>query len=237
MSYSDAVNKILSWKSLKKNLHFDSKNRKSIPYRTSYYKKDWGFCVSKNQYDIISKSSKPLRVFIDSTFKKGEMYYGEKIIKGKFKKEILISTYICHPSMANDNLSGIIIASYIANYLSKIKNLKWTYRIIFIPETIGSISYLYYNKKQMQKIDIGINLSTCGGPGYFGYKMSWDNSNSLNQIIENLFKELKTKLIRYPFDINGSDERQYSSKGFKINHYDFRKKPKKSHSIINVVSR
>ena len=124
-----------------------------IVYRgvtTMYYKKDWCFCITKNQYADLSKYKK-LRVVINSKFKKGKLNIGELIIKGKSKKEILISTYLCHPSLANDNLSGVVMTSLLAKFLNSLKKLNWSYRIVFLPETIGAISYLHLKKEIIKK--------------------------------------------------------------------------------------
>ena len=168
VSYSKPIHKFLKFNELKKNLYFDPKDHKSIPYRTSYYRKDWGFCVNRKQYDQI-KNKKNLEVFINSSFKpNGYMHYGELVVPGRSRKEILISTYICHPSMANDNLSGMIMTTLLADFILKLKKRKNTYRILFIPETIGAIAYCKKNEKIMKKIDIGLVISTVGGVKFTG---------------------------------------------------------------------
>ena len=218
VNYSQSVNKWIFWKNLKLKIYKHKKLKNAIPYRTTYYKKDWGFCVNWKQYELLKKNKKKLFVKIDSSFnKKGKLNYGEIIIKGKFKKEILISTYLCHPSMANDNLSGILLTAFLAKHLKNKKKLKWTYRIIFIPETIGAIGYLNQNEKKLKNIDFGINICNCGGRGKIGYKQSWNMKHLINELTERTFKENGEKFITYPFDINGSDERQFSSPGFRIN--------------------
>ena len=116
------VNKIIKIKYLKRKIFYSENSKSSIPYRTIYYKKDWGFCATKKQYQDITKHKK-LKVKIESKFKNGNLNIGELVIKGKSKKEFLISTYICHPSLANDNLSGIILTTFLSRYLSKKKKL------------------------------------------------------------------------------------------------------------------
>ena len=122
------------------------------------------------------------------------MNYGEAIIKGKSKKEILISTYICHPSMANDNLSGVILTSLLLRFIKNIPNLKWTYRIIFLPETIGPIAYIKKNLDKIKKIDYGINISCVGGKGSMSYKETKDKDSFLNKLVKNLFLKKKLNL-------------------------------------------
>ena len=167
---------------------------------------------------------------INSKFKKGKLNIGELLIKGKSEKEILISTYICHPSLANDNLSGVVMTLLLAKFLNSLKKLNWSYRIVFLPETIGAISYLHLKKEIIKKkIIFGFVITCVGGPDSFSYKETWDKSHFLNDLIKNFFKKRKIRVKKYNFDINGSDERQYSSLGFRINiasifknkYYDF----------------
>ena len=218
-SYSQSVKKKISFNDLKKKI-FTSKLSKAIPYRTLYYKKDWAFCMNKIDYKKIKKlefKDKKFEICIDSEFKKGKMNYGEILIPGKSKKEILISTYICHPSMANDNLSGVILTTLLARYISNIPNLKWSYRIIFIPETIGAIAYINKNLDIFKKIDFGLNISCVGGKGGISFKESWNPNHFLNQLVKKISIKSKIKFKKFKYDIHGSDERQYSYCGSSIN--------------------
>ncbi len=230
INYSNSFYGKLLGSQLKQKLHYHNKLKNAIPYKTTYFKKDWGFCVNKEIYKKIIGSKKKFEINIKTKFKNGNLVYGEKILKGKSKKEILISTYICHPSMANDNLSGVILTSFLAKFLSSIKNRKWTYRILFVPETIGAIAYLKKNEKLMKKINFGLVISNVGGKGKFSCKESFDKTHFLNKLVKDSIHEQGYKPTVYPFDINGSDERQYSSQFFKINicsifkdkYYDFK---------------
>tara|TARA_A100001035_G_scaffold280376_1_gene286112 strand:- start:2048 stop:3334 length:1287 start_codon:yes stop_codon:yes gene_type:complete len=216
ISYSRPINKTMNWHSLKKKLFFSKVSKDAIPYRTTYYNDSWGFCVSKRQYEMIGKAKGPYKVVISSSLINGSLTYGDYVIKGKSKKEILISTYICHPSMANDCLSGLILTAFLARSLSKKRN-KWTYRFVFVPETIGAIAYCSLNKKKIQNTLAGMVITTVGGPGKFGYKQSWQSEHQINRDIEKIFKQKRVNYIKYPFSIRGSDERQYSSQAFKLN--------------------
>ncbi len=189
----------------------------AIPYKTTYYNKDWGFCVSKEIFNKIMSCKKKLKVKIDSNFKKGNLIYGELLIKGKSKKEILISTYICHPSMANDNLSGIILCTHLSKFILSLKNRYWSYRIVFLPETIGAIAYCKLNEEKIRNIDFGLVICNVGGKSQFSFKESYDNKHFINDIIKETFQDESLKFKRYSFDINGSDERQYSSQFFRLN--------------------
>ena len=218
VSYSKPVQKKMIFEDLKKNIHYHEKIPEAIPCRTTYYKRDWGFCVTQDQYKTLSKTNGPLDIMIDTKFdSKGSLSIGELLIQGESKQEILISTYFCHPSLANDNLSGTIMTAFLASELLKKKKLKRTYRIIWVPETIGAIAYCANNETAMKQIYAGMVVSNVGGPGTFGYKQSYNPQHSINIIIEKIFKEEKINFITYPFDIHGSDERQYSSVGFRIN--------------------
>ena len=218
IGYSIPIKKKISKKELFKNLYFLKNQPKAIPYITSYYKKRWGFSVSYNQYKIFNKryySDDKFKVIIKSNLNnKGTLNYAELILKGKSKKEILVSTYICHPSMANNELSGPIVSMGLINYFKNIK-LNKTLRFIFIPETIGSISYLSKNIKYLKKNIIGgYNLSCIGDERQHSCMFSkYQNSPSDEALIE-AYKLLKIKNYKvYSFLKRGSDERQYNSPG------------------------
>ena len=221
-SYSKSVNKYFSLKEIEKKI-FTHSLKNAIPYRTLYYKNDWAFCASKNDIQKLRKAyfknkRKKIKAVIDSSFKNGFMNYGEIIIPGKSKKEILISTYICHPSMANDNLSGNILCILLARYIKSLYCPNWSYRIIFIPETIGAISYIEHNLNKLKKINFGLNISCVGGKGKFSFKETWDKNHFLNTLIRKVFKKNNIKIKKsYKFDIHGSDERQFSYNGLGIN--------------------
>jgi len=221
VGYSTYIKKYILKKDLFKNLYFIKNQPKAIPYITSYYKKRWGFCVSFNQYKNLDKqysSNDKFKVIIDASLnKKGNLNYGEIILKGKSKKEILISTYICHPSMANNELSGPIVSMGLINYFKR-KKLNKTLRFIFIPETIGSISYLSNNVKYLKENVIGgYNLSCVGDERQHSCMFSkYQNSPSDEAVIE-AYKLLKIKNYKiYSFLKRGSDERQYNSPGIDL---------------------
>lgn len=218
VSYSTPVHKKVSLEALQEKLHFLEELPEAIPYRTSYYDENWGFCVSYNQYKKLFDEGEVYEVYIDSSFKEGSLSLGELLIKGKSQKEYLLSCYICHPSMANDSLSGVLTTAFLAKeLLARQEELEYSYRIVFVPETIGAIAYCANNEAAMKNIDVGLVLTTCGGLGQFGYKQSWASNHTINQMIEDVFRENHIEFLSYPFDIHGSDERQYSSQGFKIN--------------------
>jgi len=218
VGYSVPINKTISKEKLFKNLHTLKNQPTAIPYITSYYKKRWGFCVSYNQLKKIERKysqKDKFNVVINSSLKKnGYLNYGELILPGKSKQEILISTYICHPSMANNELSGPMVSMGLIDYFKK-KKLSKTLRFIFIPETIGSITYLCKNLLHLKNNVIGgYNLSCIGDDRKHSCMFSkYQNSPSDEAIIE-AYKKLKIKNYKiYPFSSRGSDERQYNSPG------------------------
>ena len=225
LGYSVPFNKVKVKKDLFRNLFYLKKQPEAIPYVTSYYKKRWGFCISYDQFKKFNKnysSNEKFKIFINTKFKfggggSGGLNYGELLLKGISKKEILISTYICHPSMANNELSGPIVSMGLINYFRS-KKLNKTLRFIFIPETIGSISYLSKNLKYLKENVIGgYNLSCIGDDRQHSCMFSkYQNSPSDEAVIE-AYKLLKIKNYKvYSFLKRGSDERQYNSPGIDL---------------------
>lgn len=217
VSYSIPVRATLSWTELAPHIHRHPTLSDAIPYRTSYYKRDWGFCVTHDQYAMLAASDGPLTVVVDADLQPGAMSYGEYLLPGHSSREVLISCYICHPSMANDSLSGVVLTAFLARHLAALPDRHWSYRIVFVPETIGAVAYCARNEAAMRQIDLGLVITTVGGPGRLGYKQSFESGHPLNGLIESVLGELAPDFVTYPFDIHGSDERQYSSQGFRIN--------------------
>ncbi len=221
VGYSTPVNKIINKTQLFKRLHSLPKQKNAIPYITSYYKKYWGFCIThkdKIKFKRKYKKHDKFKVIVNSKFNsKGNLNYGELVLPGKSKNEILISTYICHPSMANNELSGPIVSMYLINYFKKFKKLNKTLRFIFIPETIGSITYLSKNLKKLQsRIIGGYNLSCIGDERMHSCMLSkYEDSPSDGSLLE-AYKKLKFKFKKFSFLERGSDERQYNSPGINL---------------------
>ena len=221
VGYSEPINKTFTKNELFKNIHYLQNQPEAIPYITSYYKKRWGFCISYNQFKKFQKKysvKDNFVVVIQSSFKKnGYLNYGELILPGKSKQEILISTYICHPSMANNELSGPMVSMGLIDYF-KTKKLSKTLRFIFIPETIGSIAYLSKNLDYLKNNVIGgYNLSCIGDDRQHSCMFSkYHNSPSDIAMIE-AYKKLKINNYKiYSFLKRGSDERQYNSPGIDL---------------------
>jgi aminopeptidase-like protein len=216
VGYSIPFRGKLSLKELKEHLYTLPEQPELIPYITSYYKKIWGFCLAHNVYKKLKKGI--YEVNIDSTLQPGSLTYGELIIKGKTDEEILISTYICHPSLANNELSGPVISTYLAKYLlNRNEKARYTYRIIFIPETIGSISYLSLHKDHLKKNVVGGYVVTCiGDPGPFSYLQTRQENTLIDRVTIHALKNSDKEYKIYNFLERGSDERQYNSPGIDL---------------------
>ena len=220
MGYSSPVKRAFKKEDLLKKLYSLPNQPKAITYITSYYKKNWGFCVSHKQKKEIRKKYKKndiFKVVILSSFNKnGYLNYGELLLKGKTKKEILISTNICHPSMANNELSGPIVSMSLINHFKK-KKLDKSIRFLFIPETIGAITFLSKNLNSLKKSVIGgYSLSCIGDERNHSCILSKNSNTQSDKSLIEAYKKLKIKYKIYPFLERGSDERQYNSPGIDL---------------------
>lgn len=214
VSYSKKMNVKMSLDQLEKHLHYIKEQPNAIPYVTSYYNKNWGFCISYNEKKKLKKGT--YEVFIDSTFSKGSLTYGEILIPGIEKKEIFLSTYICHPSMANNELSGPTVTIFLAKWLMEQKR-RYSYRIIFIPETIGSISYLQKNIKILKKrVIAGFNITCVGDNRSYSYIPSRDGNTLADKIGLHVIKNIDKNFFKYRWLHRGGDERQYCSPGIDL---------------------
>jgi aminopeptidase-like protein len=220
VGYSIPCKIYLKKKDLLSRIHTLKKQPEAIPYITSYYKKYWGFCASYNLIKKIKKNYSDGDKFfirIESSFKKkGSLTYGELLIPGRSKQEILISTYICHPQMANNELSGPMVSIALAKYFKNKVNEK-SLRFIFIPETIGSITFLKKNINKIKKNIIGGYVLSCIGDERSYSFMPTKYGNSISDIAaKKAFKKLNIKYKQYSFLKRGSDERQFNSPGIDL---------------------
>jgi aminopeptidase-like protein len=212
VGYSIPINKKVSKVELFDHLYSRPDLPNAIPYVTSYYTKRWGFCISEEEKNKLIDDE--YNVYIDSSFKKGKLNYGEVVIKGRSKREIFFSTYLCHPQMANNELSGPVLMSQLIKYVTTLKNRNFTYRFIFIPETIGSIVYLSRNIKKMKKnISAGFVLTCVGDKNEFSFLPSRKGNTLADKVAKKILKDEKLNFKQYTFLDRGSDERQYCSPG------------------------
>jgi len=204
LNYSTPIDKKVSLGELKQHLFTLKEHPDWIPYRTSYHHKNWGFCMANNQFKNLKEQE--YHVQIDSSLETGSLTYGEYFIKGKTEDEVLISTHICHPSLCNDNLSGIAVATSLAEELSKM-DLRYSYRFLFIPGTIGAITWLSKNEKNTHRIKHGLVLNLLGDSGNFTYKKSRQGNAEIDQIVELVLVERKADFRFIDFYPYGYDER------------------------------
>lgn len=213
LNYSIPVRKKVSLKELKDHLFTLPEYPDWIPYRTSYYRENWGFCVSYNQ--LINLEEDEYEVVIDSSLKNGHLTYGEYYLEGEKSEEILLSSHICHPSLCNDNLSGIALAVFLAQYLTPLP-LKYSYRFLFVPGSIGSITWLSLNEPRIKRIKHGLVAACVGDSGKFTYKKSRQGNAEIDRAVINVLKSSGNDYEVIDFIPFGYDERQYCSPGFNL---------------------
>lgn len=208
LGYSEPFEGKLTLEELKKNLYTLPKIPHAVPYVTSYYAKRWGFCLAHR--DLLRLKKGTYEVKIDSEFKQGSLTYGELIISGDTPEEILLSTYLCHPSMANNELSGPVVAAFLANAIKQQKRRRYTYRILFLTETIGSIAYLSKHLVELKRrVAAGYVITCVGTGGPFNYIESRAGNTLTDRVTRHLFENSDAGGKTYPYLERGSDERQF----------------------------
>ena len=213
VSYSVPIKKRMLLTELKDHLFTLPDRPGWIPYRTTYYKEDWGFCLSHNQ--LLEFKDEEYEVCIDTSLTAGSLTYGEYYLPGATEDEVLISCHICHPSLCNDNLSGISLATYLAKYLS-VLSLRYSYRFLFIPGTIGAITWLSLNENRVFRIKHGLVVAGVGDSGRITYKKSRRGDAEIDRAVIQALKESEEDYEIIDFFPYGYDERQYCSPGFNL---------------------
>jgi len=213
LNYSTPVHATMSLAGLRPHLFTIPEHPDWIPYRTSYYQQKWGFCLAHNELQKLKNSD--YEVCIDSTLEDGHLTYAECYLPGRSSDEVLISCHICHPSLANDNLSGVVVATCLATLLSQ-KDLRYSYRFLFVPGTIGAITWLARNRENVGRIQHGLVLSGIGDAGGFHYKKSRRENSEVDQAMAHVLRNCGEPSEILEFSPYGYDERQYCSPGFNL---------------------
>jgi len=213
VSYSAPVHATFSLSNLRPHLHTLPDHPDWIPYRTSYYREDWGFCLSHNQ--LLALQDADYDVCIDSSLEAGSLTYGECYLAGQSENEVLISCHACHPSLANDNLSGLTVATTMASVLAG-RDRRYSYRFLFIPGTIGAITWLARNADTARQIRHGLVLTCVGDAGGFHYKKSRRGDAEVDRAMEHVLRHSGETAEILEFSPYGYDERQYCSPGFNL---------------------
>ena len=218
LNYSVPIHEKRNLAELKIKLFTLKEHPSLIPYLTTYYKEDWGFCITHDQFRELKEDT--YEVFIDSELKEGSLTYGELFIKGEREEEFLLSSYICHPSLCNDNLSGPALLVYVAKAILELKSLgvkqRYSYRFLFIPETIGAITWLSRNEQRAGRIKHGLIATCTGDSGISTYKKSRQGNSEIDKAAEKILQESGEEYKIVEFFPSGSDERQFCSPGFNL---------------------
>ena len=213
VSYSQPIHEKMTLEALKSHLHTLPDQPDLIPYRTSYYKESWGFCLSHQQ--LMELKDEEYEVCIDSTVEKGHLTFGEYYLRGEIPQEILVSCHICHPSLCNDNLSGVALAAFLAKMLGS-QTCRYSYRFLFIPGTIGSITWLAFHESQVANIKNGLVITGIGDPGAVTYKKSRQGNAEIDRAFTHILQTSGKDYSTIDFFPYGYDERQYCSPGFNL---------------------
>jgi aminopeptidase-like protein len=212
LGYSAPVRTRLSLTELRDHLFTHPTQPDWIPFRTSYYNENWGFCLAQRQLDALPDGE--YEVYVDSTLADGSITYAEAVVPGELEDEVLISTYSCHPSLANDNCSGIALVATLGKYLSRMK-LRYTYRLLFSPGSIGPISWLAANEESLGRVKHGLTVSCVGDPGKPTYKRSRRGTAEIDRVVANVLRDRGEHELR-DFVPLGGDERQFCSPGINL---------------------
>jgi aminopeptidase-like protein len=214
VSYSTPLRKRVRLEELREHLFTLPDYPKWIPYRTSYYTENWGFCLSHEQF--LELADEEYEVCVDASLAEGHLAYGEYFLPGETPDEVLLSCHVCHPSLCNDNLSGIALVTFMAKYLTSLAQRRYSYRFLFIPGTIGSITWLSLNEAQVTHIKHGFVIAGVGDAGKFTYKRSRRGDAEIDRIFSHVLKHCASDYAIIDFFPYGYDERQFCSPAFNL---------------------
>jgi len=213
MGYSTPVDGEYDLAALRKHLHVAEQHPGWIPYRTSYFQPDWGFCLSRRASDALEPGRYAVR--IDSSLAPGAMTYGELLLPGRRSEEFLVTTHICHPSLCDDNLSGIAVASFLARALGE-RPRRFSYRFLFVPALIGPLAWLARNQARLSGVWGGVSLTCLGNRGVLTYKRSLQGDGVVDRGFQRVLERRGQGEVSVPFGPGGADERQFNAPGFRI---------------------
>ena len=213
LNYSTPVHKKMRLQELRQHLFTLPDHPEWIPYKTSYYQERWGFCLSQNELDRFEEGE--YEISIDSSLDAGHLTYGEYYLPGASAEEVLISCHICHPSICNDNLSGIALNTFLAQYIGG-RALRYSYRFLFIPGTIGAITWLAMNEATTGRIKHGLVVANVGDSGKLHYKKSRHGDAEIDRAVMHVLKHSGSPHEIIEFSPYGYDERQFCSPGFDL---------------------
>lgn len=213
INYSTPVRETLPLAVLQEHLHSLPAQPDLVPYRTSYYRRQWGFCLTQRVRDALPNGE--YEVCIDATLGPGELNYGELVLPGETDEEVLLSCHVCHPALANDNLSGLAVAVSLAELLSNARR-RYTYRFLFAPGTIGSITWLARNRETIGRVRHGLVLACLGDPGHMHYKRSRQGAAEIDRAVQHVLEMRGGPYQVRDFVPYGYDERQYCAPGFDL---------------------
>ncbi|MGW3038361.1 DUF4910 domain-containing protein, partial [Streptomyces sp. NPDC001178] len=213
LGYSVPVSATMPLSELRDHLHTLPDHPSWVPYRTSYYKPEWGFCLAQETLDAMPDGEYEVR--IDSTLADGHLTYAEHVVPGQVSDEVIVSCHVCHPSLANDNLAGIAVATFLARALAE-ETPYYTYRFIFAPGTIGAITWLARNAERVERVKHGVVLACAGDRGQLTYKQSRRGDAEIDRVMRHVLTASERPHRVNEFTPYGYDERQYCSPGFNL---------------------
>ncbi|QES52754.1 peptidase M28 [Streptomyces venezuelae] len=213
LGYSVPVRRTMPLSELRDHLYTLPDQPDLVPYRTSYYAPEWGFCLAQNTLDALPEGD--YEVCVDSTLADGHLTYAEHVVPGRVPEEVLVSCHVCHPSLANDNLAGIAVAAFLARALAE-ESPYYTYRFVFAPGTIGAITWLARNRERVELVEHGLVLACAGDRGSLTYKQSRRGDAEIDRVLRHVLKTSERPHTVQEFTPYGYDERQYCSPGFDL---------------------